>query len=144
MKQITLKKRVLVWWECAAFLAAILLAALVLLIFVPGTWLWYLLLWVLGAVYVLTSFLYLPLLWMSIIYCIDDTCLMCHGGVLFPKTRVMHRERIAFITRVQGPVSSMLHIATLVVRAAGGAAVVHMVHEKQAEELEQELYGGIE
>ena len=37
-------------WELLAALAAALLITLILLIFVPYTWLWYLLLWTSGAV----------------------------------------------------------------------------------------------
>ncbi len=142
MEQITLKKRVLVWWECAAFCTLIVLTGMVLLVFVERTWLWYLLLWVLGAVYVLVSFLYLPLLWMSIVYELDEDRLICHGGVLFPKTRVMRRERIAFVTRIQGPISMLLHTVTIVVHAAGGTSVVHMVDNQSARRLYEMLSGG--
>ena len=142
MEQITLTKRVLVWWECAAFLEMLLLAGIIVLVFVEGTWLWYLLFWLLGASYVLVSFLYLPLLWLSMVYELDESRLICHGGVLFPKTRVMRRERIAFVTRVQGPVSTLLHTVTIVVHAAGGTSVIHMVDEQHAQRLYDALSGG--
>lgn len=49
MKEYRLPKRALFLFETAALLCAAVLFCVILFVFVPGTWLWYLLLWLDGS-----------------------------------------------------------------------------------------------
>ena len=133
MKEYRLPKRALFLFETAALLCAAVLFCVILFVFVPGTWLWYLLLWLDGALYVLTAFLYLPLFYISFSYRVSERELLSHSGVLFPKSRILYRSRIAFVTLTRSPLS------TLLVHAAGGTLSYHLLKREEAEKLAAEL-----
>lgn len=139
MKEYRISKRALLLWETTALLCAVVLFCAILLVFVPGTWLWYLLLWLDGALYVLTAFLYLPLYYLSFSYRVSERELLSHSGVLFPKSRILYRTRIAFVTLTRGPVSRLFGLSTLTVHAAGGTLSYHFLKQREAEVLAAEL-----
>lgn len=139
MKEYRISKRALFLWETTALLCAVVLFCVILLVFVPGTWLWYLLLWLDGALYVLTAFLYLPLYYLSFSYRVSERELLSHSGVLFPKSRILYRSRIAFVTLTRGPLSRLFGLSTLTVHAAGGTLSYHLLKRREAEALAAEL-----
>lgn len=122
-------------WELLAAIAAGLLIWLILFIFVPYTWLWYLLLWSVGAVYVLVAFLYFPLLYMSIEYGVNDEAVVYRSGVIFPSTKILYRSRIAFVTVYHNPLTPLLKLSTFVVSAAGGTLSILFMNSNRAREL---------
>ncbi len=126
-------------WELLAALALCLLVTLTVLIFVPYTWLWYLLLWVLGALYVLTAFLYFPLLYLNIGYAVCEKAIVYRSGVLFKSTRILYRDRIAFVTVYNTPFTPLLHISTFVASAAGGTLRIFFMNADRAEALSELL-----
>lgn len=131
--------KAVVLWEILAVTAFALLFWGVLAIFVPHTWLWYLLLWVLGALCVLTTFLYLPLLYLNIEYGINDEAIVYRTGLIFPNTQLLYRDRIAFVSVYNNPLSPILKISSLVVSAAGGSIHILFLPSKRAQELADEL-----
>lgn len=131
-------KAVVLWEILAAAVAALLIWA-VLAIFVPYTWLWYLLLWLLGAAYVLAAFLYLPLLYLNIEFGLNDEAIVYRTGLIFPNTQVLYRDRIAFVTVYNNPLTPLLKISSLVVSAAGGNMHILFLPSKRAAELADEL-----
>ena len=123
-------------------LAALLFAALfslTLFLLIPGTWLWYTLLWVLGALCVLTTFLYLPLYYTSIEFGANSKVLVYRKGVIFPKTEILYRDRIAFVTVYHNPLTPVLQLSTLTVSAAGGTLRILFMSTKRAEALAAQL-----
>lgn len=128
-------------WELLAALAAALLVTLILLIFVPRTWLWYLLLWTSGALYVLAAFLYLPLLYLSISYAVGDKVIIYRSGVIFPSTRVLYRDRIAFVSVYNNPLTPALRLSSLVASAPGGNLRILFMNTARAQELAGLLAG---
>ena len=139
MKEYRLPKRALFLFETAALLCAAVLFCVILFVFVPGTWLWYLLLWLDGALYVLTAFLYLPLFYISFSYRVSERELLSHSGVLLPKSRILYRSRIAFVTLARSPLSTLFGLSTLTVHAAGGTLSYHLLKREEAEKLAAEL-----
>jgi membrane protein YdbS with pleckstrin-like domain len=128
-------------WELLAALAAALLITLILLIFVPYTWLWYLLLWTSGAVYVLAAFLYLPLLYLSISYAVGRDALVYRSGVIFPSVKVLYRERIAFVSVYNNPLTPVLRLSSFVASGAGGNLRILFMNTGRAQELAELLAG---
>ena len=135
MKEFSVSKKALLLWETAALSCAAVLYCLILWIFIPGTWLWYLLLWLVGAVYILTAFLFLPLYHLSFSYRVTKRELFSHSGILFPKSRIMDRSRIAFVTLRHGPLTRLFGLSTLTVHAAGGSLSFRLLEHREAEEL---------
>lgn len=126
-------------WEVLSAMAAGLLIWLVLFIFIPYTWLWYLLLWIIGAVYVLAACLYLPLLYYSIEYGIDEKAIIYRTGVFFPNTKILYRDRIAFVSVYHNPFTPILKLSSITVSAAGGNLHIMFLKTGRAKELEYEL-----
>lgn len=128
-------------WELLAAVGTALVVWLVLFVFVPYTWLWYLLLWVIGAAYVLLSFLYFPLLYLSIEYGVGDEAILYRSGVIFPNTKILYRDRIAFVTVYNNPFTPLLQLSSFVVSAAGGDLRILFMDSKRAVELAALLSG---
>lgn len=136
--------KAVILWELLALALTALLIALAVLILAPGTWLWYGVLWSLGACYILAAFLYLPLLYLSRQYRVGEETIVCTSGVFFPKTEILYRSRIVFVTVYTNPLTPLLHISSLVVSAAGGSMRIHFLDSRRAEELAQLLSAGQE
>ena len=87
------------------------------------------------------SRLYFSLLFVSAPF-VFEQALFCRGGdacvsigLLFPKTQIMYRSRIVFVTVYTNPLTPLLHISSLVISAAGGAMRIHFLNASRAEEL---------
>lgn len=115
---------------------------IILFVFLPHTWLWYTLLWLLGAAYVLTSFLYIPLAYTNIEYGINSKVIIYRKGVFFPNTQVLYRERIAFVTIYNNPLTPLLHINSLVISAAGGNMRILFMNSNRAKQIADYLSKG--
>lgn len=133
--------KAMLFWELLLGLLMAVLLLLCILILNPGTWLWYTVLWVWGAVWVLGAFLYIPLYYFSVEYGVSDDAIVYRKGVIFPNTQVLYRERIAFVTVYRNPLTPIFHISTLSVSAAGGNIRILFIHSKRAEELAGLLTG---
>ena len=129
----------LIFWELLAAVLFAVLFAVPLLLLRPGTWLWYLILWVLGAAYVLCAFLYVPLYYLSVEYGVNDRALVYRKGVIFPNTQVLYRDRIAFVTVYKNPLTPLLQISTLMVSAAGGNIRILFLNADRADQLAAQL-----
>lgn len=127
--------KALVLWELMTACGVALLVLLVLYIFIPGTWLWYLLLWTIGGATVLFSFLYLPIAYLNIEYAIGRDAVVYRKGVIFPNTQVLYRDRIAFVTVYNNPLTPFLHISSLVISAAGGNVRILFMNSIRANEI---------
>ena len=127
-------KAVIIWEAIAAILFG-LLFALLLFLLVEGTWLWYTLLWLAGAGYILTAFLYLPLYYISIEYGVTDEAIIYRKGVIFPNTQILYRDRIAFVTVYNNPFTPLLKLSSLTVSAAGGRIHIWFLNTRRAQEL---------
>ena len=121
--------------ELLAGLAAGVLIVLVRLIFVPRTWIWYVLLWLIGLLFVLSAFLYLPLFHLSCRYVLTDAYLEFLSGVLFASRRRMRRDAILYVTAVRSPFSRLLGTGTLLIRAMGGSMILPMLPKEDAQAL---------
>lgn len=141
MKLERISPKALAFWEILLALLAALLTGIALAVLHAGTWLWYTVLWVLGALWVLGSFLYLPLYYLSVEYGVDDRAVVYRKGVLFPNTQILYRDRIAFVTVYRNPFTPLLHISTLVVSAAGGNIRILFLNSDRADALAAVLSG---
>lgn len=139
MKYETLPKKVLFLWECLAIAATALLVLLVLVVFTPRTLVWYSILWLIGAAAVLTTFLYLPLLYISTRYAVLEDRLIVSKGVIFHQTQLMPRENISFITVLKNPFTRLLDLSTLIVSAPGAQIFLLLMSHRRAVEIAKEL-----
>jgi membrane protein YdbS with pleckstrin-like domain len=142
MKFEKVSRKAVILWELLALAVCGLLLWLVLVVFIPYTWLWYTLLWVLGALWVLTAFLYLPLYYLGIEYALGGEAVVYRKGLFFPHTQILYRDRIAFVTVYHNPLTPLLGISTLVISAAGGSMRIPFLQTSRAKELADELSHG--
>lgn len=127
--------KALVLWEILTLLCFGIVFAGLVFILAPGTWLWYLLLWVCGAACVVMTFLYLPIAYLNIEYAVLKDAIVYRKGVIFPNTQVLYRDRIAFVTVYKNPLTPLLHISSLVISAAGGNLRILFINSARAEKI---------
>lgn len=132
----------LVIWEVLTFLGGAALLLLALFILLPGTWLWYTVLWLICAAYIFVAFLFFPLLYLNRGFAVSEEAIAYRTGVIFPKTELFYRDRIVFVTLYENPLTPLLHISSLVVSGAGGNLHLHFLDSKRAERLRLELQRG--
>lgn len=122
-------------WEILATVCFGLVFALVLYIFVPYTWVWYTILWLLGALFIATTFWYIPTAYVNIEYAISQKVIVYRKGVFFPNTQVLYRDRIAFVTVYNNPLTPILKINSLVISAAGGNMRILFMNSKRSKDV---------
>lgn len=139
MKFESIPKKVLVLWELLAVVGFLLLLKLALFILNPHTIVWYVVLWLLGALFVLTAFLYLPLLYVSEQYCVDKREIVFQQGVIFNKVHYMQCNKISFVSVYRNPLTWLLHISTLVVTCPGSRICILFINSDRASEIARQL-----
>lgn len=126
-------------WEIIAVFINLVLLVVILLILNPYTWLWYTVLWFLGAFTILETFIYVPFLYLNTLFGMNDETIVYKKGVLFKSTQVLYRERIVFVTVYNNPLTPLLHVSTLVISAAGATLTIAFINSKRAKELAELL-----
>lgn len=135
----TLPKRFLVFWEILACTVFGVLALLAFQFLPQGSLVWYGVLWLLGALFILTAFLYLPLLYLNYSWCCGETELVVRAGVIFYQTRFLKRDKISFVTVYHTPLSPLLRWSSVVVTAPGSRLVLPFLSRERAVRLAREL-----
>ena len=135
----TLPGRFLAFWETLACLGYGGLAAAAWRLLPPESLLWYVALWVLGGLFILTALLYLPLLYLNYEWRCTKTELVVRTGVIFYQTRLLKRDKISFVTLYNTPLSSLLRWSCVVVTAPGSRIVLPFLSHERAVRLAREL-----
>lgn len=124
-----------IMWEIIALLVNVVILIILLLVLNPHTWVWYTSLWLLGALAIVETFIYVPFLYLNTSFGINREAIVYKKGVLFTSTQILYRERIVFVTVYNNPLTPLLHISTLVISAAGGSMTIAFLNSKRAKEL---------
>lgn len=132
-ERISIKAAVL--WEISVIIIAAILLVLVLVIFAPYTWLWYLLLWLLGAAVVFFTFFYIPIAYLNIEYCIFNKTIIYKKGVFFKSTQLLSMNKVSFATIYNNPLTPLLKVSTLVISAPGGNLRILFINSDRAREI---------
>lgn len=127
--------KALILWEIIALIFAGLGLYALLWVLTAGTWLWYFLLWLYGAIVILICFLYLPLAYYNIEYAVFKDTIVYRRGVIFPNTQIMYRDRIAFVSVYKNPLTPILKLSSLFISAAGGKIKILFIDEHRADEI---------
>lgn len=122
-----------IMWEIVASIICTVLLFLILIILAPHTWLWYLSLWLWGAITIAILFIYVPFLYLNSRYAIDDHVIVYKKGVIFPSTQVLYLDRIAFVTVYNNPLTAFIGVSTLSISAAGGNMTIVFLNSKKAQ-----------
>lgn len=139
MKYETLPARVLVFWKILAIFLHAALAALAQFILNPYHIVWYVTLWVIGALAVLVCFLYLPLFYISVKYAVTEEQFVLHRGVIFHKTHYLKRDTITFISVYRNPLTPLVNISSLMLTAPGAQVFILCMRHDRAVEIAKEL-----
>ncbi len=134
-----ISKQSVILWEILFFIGWCLVLGVILWVFTPLTWLWYLLVWLMGTLLILAELLYFPTLYRSTGYCINDRLLAYRRGVFFHKQQVIYRDRIIYVSVYNTPVTPILGISSLVVATAGAKLRIPFLSRKVAKRLAQQL-----
>ncbi len=132
-------KKSVVLWEILFFICWTAVLWLLLWAFSPFTWLWYLLVWMMGVLLILAEFLYLPVLYQSTGYFLNDRLLAYQHGYFFHKQQIIHRDRIIYVSVINTPVTPILGISSLVVATAGAKLRIPYLNRNVAKHLAEQL-----
>lgn len=131
--------KALILWEILTVIGAYIGLQVLLWALTYGTWVWYFILYIYGAIVVLFCFLYLPLAYYNIEYAVFKDTIVYKRGVIMPNTQIMYRDRIAFVSVYKNPLTPILKLSSLVVSAAGGKIRILFIDDHRADEIADSL-----
>lgn len=132
-ERISLKAVVL--WEISVLFIAGVFLAIILIVFAPYTWLWYLLLWILGAGVVFFTFFYIPIAYLNIEYGIYEKTIIYKKGVFLKSTQILQVDKVSFVTVYNNPLTPIFKVSTLVISAPGGTLSILFINSLRAKEI---------
>lgn len=139
MKYEKLPQKVLIIWEFMALIVFAGLFFLLRLFLRTDTLVWDIILWLLGAAFILCSFLYLPLLYISCRYAVLSDQVIVKRGVIFNKTHYLKRELVSFVSVYRNPFTRLLDISTLVITAPGASVFILFMSHRRAMSIAKQL-----
>ncbi len=134
-----LPKRVLILWEILTILVITLLFAIACLFLNHYHIIWYITMWLIGALGIFLGFLYLPLLYIGYQFSVSENEIILHRGVIFHKRHYLKRDKITFVTIFHDPVSSAFGLTTLAVTSPGASLLMPFMDLKLARSIAKEL-----
>lgn len=138
MKLNSLPKTVLLVWEILSIILVTVLFSVALIILNPHTIVWYIVLWIIGAFFILLCALYCPLLYISYKYSISKDIFILKRGVIFNKTHIINKNHISYISVTKNPFTKITKLSTLTIVAPRARVIIPLMsHEKNTEILTQ-------
>ena len=134
-----LPKRVLILWELFTIIVVVLLFAIAYLFLNHYHVIWYITMWLIGALGIFLGFLYFPLLYVGYQFALSDHEIILHRGVIFHKRHYLKRDKITFVTLFQDPISSAFGLTTLSVASPGANLLMPFMDLKLARRIAKEL-----
>lgn len=138
-----LPRRSLVIWEIASVVLYAVLFWLIWNLIPSYTVVWYVVLWLIGALSLLTAVLYLPLLYLNIGYAIKKDQVVLTSGVFVHKNYVMRRDRISFVTRYTTPLDRFLRVSGVVLSAPGSQLMLLFIDSERAKQIVERINQGM-
>jgi membrane protein YdbS with pleckstrin-like domain len=127
--------RVAVLWEIMLLLTAGLLFWGVYKIFAVGTLVWYIILAVLGGVYLFFAVLYIPLYFVGFQMGFFEDYLLLRSGVFVQRSKYQKRDQISVVSVMDNPITPLLHLSSLSLKAPGSSLFVPLMDTKTADEI---------
>ena len=125
--------------EIFTFLISAIICLVILLIFDDYNALFWTIIGILTFIYLLISCAYFPLLCFKTSYCLDERFLRYRTGLFYSKDEIIYRDRIIYVTLVKTPLSPILKIASVVVRAPGATVMLRGIKLNEAKRLVSRL-----
>ncbi len=139
MRKLRLPFRALCLWETLLFLLLAALLIVIYVIFVPFTWLWYLLVGSITGLYLLFALGYLPLFYRSVGVELDDKKIVYEGGVLFHKRKVLPKNQLVTVHLIQDPLSALFRVASVRCNVPGASLALFHLERQDAQQLQRSL-----
>lgn len=131
MKLESLPLKSLILWEVFSILCLTILTSIIFIIFKPHTILWYILLWIVGALFIFLCLFYCPLLYISYKFGVSNEYFILKRGVFFNKTHLIKKEQISFISVTKYPLTPLISLSTLIIVAPRSKIIIpSMSHKK--------------
>ena len=125
--------------EIFAFLIWATICLVILLIFDYYNAICWTIIGILSFIYLLISCIYLPLLCLKTSYCLDERFLRYRTGLFYSKDEIIYKDRIIYVTLVKTPLSPILKIAAVVIRAPGATVMLRGIKLTEAKRLVRQL-----
>lgn len=129
-QQLKLPKRTLRVWQTRIFMVAIILSAVLTILFS---------LYIISAILLLVcaavSFLYFPLLYRTYAITVTDSYISVERGVFIRSQKIMPRALLVYAESVSLPLSNALGLSAVILKAAKGYAVIPEIEKDKADQL---------
>ncbi len=129
--------KVLWLWEIINVLAVSLIAAVVYYVTPYRSIWWYGGLWLTGLLFVLTAFLYLPLLQLTCVYQATEDYLEYRRGIFFMRKSRLAHKAVTSVSLVRSPLSVLTKTTDLFARGMGANLYLPFLEKEEAEVLAQ-------
>ena len=134
-----LSPKALILWEILLCLVGIAVCLILGWLLSPFAGWRHLLIFGIGFFLLLIAFLYLPALYRSIGYSVTDRLFVYRHGVLFQKQKLIHRDRIVYVSLFHTPLIPLSGLSCLVIAMPGAKLRIPFLSRKAAEDLAQLL-----
>lgn len=138
-RKMCLPFRALCLWETLLFLLLAALLIAIYVIFVPFTWLWYLLVGSITGLYLLFALGYLPLFYRSVSVEFDDKRIVYEGGVMFHKKKILPKNQLVTVHLIQDPLSALFRVASVRCNVPGASLSLFHLEKEDAQQLQRSL-----
>lgn len=140
----TLPRRTLIVWEILSAMFCILLYLLLAWVTPSHTLIRGIVLWLVGAIFILSGLLYLPLLYLNVQYRLGKEEVVLKSGLFVEKNQVMRRCNISFVTQYIAPFSRLFRLSGLVIHAPGSKLRLLFIDEQSAQHIREQIDKGFD
>ena len=137
-----LPKRVMVIWELITLVICGMLIWFAEFVLAKETFLWYAVLWLLGAFTVFMVFFYVPIYYANYCYAINDTHVILKHGILYNRVHHLNIDKISFVSVYKTPIARILRLRTVIISAPGSQLRLLFIKSSDAKELAERLSPG--
>lgn len=131
--------RFAVYAEAVHLVLSALVFALALWGLTPHTVFWYVVLVLLGGVYLFFAVFYIPMYAVNWSLTVTEESIILTSGVFVVRTRHQLRSQISMATVYDNPFSGLLSVSTLVLYAPGSTVVIPLLDRKRAYAIARQL-----
>ena len=137
-----LPKRVMVIWELITLILCGSLICLGAFLIAKDTFLWYAVLWLLGAFSIFMVFFYVPIYYVNYCYAINKTHVILTHGVLYNRVHHLKIDKISYVSVYKTPLARLLGLRTVIISAPGSQMRLLFIKSADAKELSKRLSPG--
>lgn len=130
-----ISEKSLTLWRIHLYMAAVVCAFILSFLFSPFSFEWYIGTAVWVAAFLFMYFVYYPVKYNRIRYCVKDGALCLFGGVIYRYEKQMDIGNIQYVHFSAGPLQRLMRLRSAIVVVAGGRLYIPCLDQQRSQEL---------